>query len=49
MKLLGKIMRMQTRSIKRKSLAEYQREVLVRQGREQFQQLADRGLSIRLA
>lgn len=33
----------------RKTLAEYQREMLVRQGREQFKKLIDRGLGVPVA
>jgi hypothetical protein len=34
------------RKTRRKTLAQYQREMMVRQGREQFKKLVDQGLSV---
>jgi hypothetical protein len=45
MKLIAKLVGRKQR-IQRKTLAQYQREVLIRQGREQFQKIVDRGLNI---
>lgn len=49
MKLLGRIIKIQTKTQKRKTLAQYQRELLIRQTREQFQMLVDRGLRLPVA
>lgn len=45
MKLVKKILRIETKKV-RPTLAEYQRELLVRQGREQFKKLIDQGLGM---
>jgi hypothetical protein len=47
--LVMKLVRILLRSEKKKqrtTLADYQRELLVRQGREQFKKLIDRGLGV---
>ena len=45
MKLLRKLLGI-SRRYHRPTLAEYQRELLVRQGREEFKKIIDRGLGI---
>lgn len=37
------------KKLRRKSFAQYQQDMLVRQGREQFKKLIDRGLSVPVA
>jgi hypothetical protein len=47
--LVMKLVRILLRSEKKKqrsTLADYQRELLVRQGREQFKKIIDRGLGV---
>lgn len=48
MKLLQILINTQ-RKVKRKALLDYKQELLVRQGREQFKKLIDRGISIPVA
>jgi hypothetical protein len=45
MKFVRKLLRTQKRQ-QPSTLADYQRELLVRQGREQFKKLIDRGLGV---
>lgn len=45
MKLLARLFS-QKKKIEEKSLAEYQREMLISQGKQQFEKLKDLGLSI---
>ena len=47
MKFLAKLFT-NTKKNKRKTLSEYQEEMVVRLGREQFEKLAQRGLEIRM-
>jgi len=47
--ILGQKLRKETRNKTPKTIAEYNREILVKQGADQFKKLIDKGLSIPVA